>query len=169
MQRSVEDDRDSLVIPPRIRPRDIADILIGLPIGIFQAAVCCGVPAFLAFLLSRSLLIAFLIGLLLYGAASLFIVRRLIIASDGLHFKRALGSPKFLSWDRVRDISPASRSEVVLRSWLWPIFFTREATACLSALGHYRITWDTGYCYFPPIHRKEFEEYVAARLQSRNV
>jgi hypothetical protein len=119
-------------------------------------------------MLSRSPLVAFFTGLVAYGAAWLFVVRRLIIASDGLHFDRKLGSPKFLPWDQVRDISPVSRVEIVFRGWLWPLFPAREMTPCLSAVGHYRITWDSGYCYYPPIHRKEFEEYVAARIRSRH-
>jgi hypothetical protein len=169
-----EDQQASIVIRPRIMPRDFIDVCLGLPIGILLAALFFGIPALLAFILARSLgvglfpsfFIAFLAYFLAYGFFLLFAVRRLTIAADGLHFHRILGSPKFLSWERISSVAVASRSELVLRGWLWPLFPSREITPSLSALHHYRITWDTGFCYYPPSHAKDFEQHVVGKLRN---
>jgi hypothetical protein len=168
MDHPAERDIDSVVISPRFWPRDILDIVIGLPIGVLQVAIVCGLPGLFVFVLSGSLLIAAFTAVIVHSTSLLFVVRRLIIASDGLHFDRKFGSPRFLPWTQIKDISSVSRVEIVLKGWLWPIFpAAREMTSSLTAIGHYRIKWDSDYCYYPPIHRKEFEQYVAARLRSR--
>jgi hypothetical protein len=163
-----ESQQASIVIPPRILPRDFFDVCLGLPIGLFQTAVLFGLPALLAFILTRSLAIAFLVFCIAYSIALLFMVRRLTLAADGLHFHRILGSPKFLPWERISSISVAPRAELIIRGWLWPLFPPREITPSLTALQHYRITWDTGFCYYPPAHVQDFEQYVAAQLPIRD-
>src|SRR5205823_4800031 len=113
-----------------------------------------GIPALLAFLISQALGGALVLSLwaallaycIAYGFFLLFMVRRLSVASDGLHFHRVLGSPKFLAWERISSVAVAPRTELILRGWLWPLFPSREITPSLSALQHYRITWDTGFC-----------------------
>ena len=103
-----------------------------------------------------------------YGFALLFMVRRLTVSSDGLRFHRVLGSPKFLAWERISSVAIAPRNELILRGWLWPLFPSRESTPSLSALKHYRITWDGGFCYYPPARTEDFEQYVVTKLQTRN-
>jgi hypothetical protein len=155
-------------------PRDFIDIFLGLPIGILLSALFFGIPALLAFILARSLgvghfpslLVALLAYLLAYGFFLLFMVRRLTVAVDGLHFHRVLGSPKFLSWERISSVTVASRRELILRGWLWPLFPPREITPSLSALHHYRVTWDSGFCYYPPAHTKDFEQHVVSKLRN---
>jgi hypothetical protein len=161
-----------IVIKPRVLPRDFVDVCLGLPFGLLTATLFFGPPALLAFLLARafdmsvgSSLIAALFGYCIgYGFFFLFVVRRLTIAFDGLHFHRVLGSPKFLAWERISSVAIAPRGELILRGWLWPLFPSREITPCMSALHHYRITWDTGFCYYPPAHNEEFERYVVGPI-----
>jgi hypothetical protein len=161
-----EDQQQAIVIRPRLLPRDFLDVCLGLPIGLLQVSILFGLPALFAFALTRSLGIAFLAFCLAYGFALLFMVRRLTVATDGLRFHRVLGSPKFLSWNRISSISIAPRGELILRGWLWPLFPSREITPSLSALQHYRITWDTGFCYYPPAHTKDFEQHVVTKIRS---
>jgi hypothetical protein len=168
----IEHHLEPIVIKPRILPRDFVDVCLGLPIGLLQTALFFGVPALLAFLLARGLgvtivpsLVAALVGYFIaYCFFFLFVVRRLTVAHDGLHFHRHLGSPKFLAWERISSVALAPRGELILRGWLWPLFPSREITPSLSALRHYRITWDTGFCYYPPARTEDFEQYVVGRL-----
>lgn len=134
------------------------------PLACFKRLFFSGWPALLAFFLTHSLGIAFLAFCVAYGIALLFMVRRLTITSDGLRFHRILGSPKFIQWDRISSIAVAPRSELILRGWLWPLFPSREITPSLSVLRHYRITWDFGFCYYPPAHTEDFEQHVVTRL-----
>jgi hypothetical protein len=162
------------MIRPHILPRDLIDVCLALSIGLLQTALFFGIPALLAFFLTHSLgfgllpslCVGFLGYCLAYGFFLLFVVRRLTVGPDGLHFHRILGSPKFLSWERISSVAVASRRELVLRGWLWPLFPSREITPSLSALQHYRITWDTGFCYYPPAHITDFERHVVTKLQN---
>jgi len=171
-----EHQQPSIVIKPRILPRDFIDVCVGLPIGLFQTALFFGIPALIAFVVSRSLgavlvhslLVALLAYCIAYGFFFLFCVRSLTVASDGLHFHRVLGSPKFLPWERISSVAIAPRPELILRGWLWPLFPSREITPSLSALQHYRITWDGGFCYYPPAHTEDFEQHVVTRVQTHN-
>jgi hypothetical protein len=91
---------------------------------------------------------------------SLHAVEWLRIDEQGIRFGRRWGTPKFLPWTAVRHIRPATRREVVLFGWLWPPFPPREATRALTSVGHYRIEWEGGYCYFPPDDEGTFRRAV---------
>lgn len=166
---------NTVVIKPRFLPRDLFDVCVGLPVGIFQWTLLMGMPGLLAFALAYWLGVALLpsIGLgflgylVAYGAFLLVTVWHLALRADGLHFQRIFGSPKFLPRERILSIEAAPRREVILRGWLWPPFPPREASPSLSASWHYRITWDAGVCYYPPKRPEEFERLVIARVQSR--
>jgi hypothetical protein len=166
--------QQSVVIKPRILPRDFIDVCVLLPVGVFQAVLLFGIPGLIAFVASRSLghalvyslLIALLASCIAYSFFLLFMVRRLTVTADGLRFHRVFGSPKFLSWERIRSVDVASRTELILRGWLWPLFPSREITPCLSALQHYRITWDKHFCYYPPACIEDFEQHVVRRVQA---
>ena len=169
-----EDQQKPIVIRPRILPRDFIDVCLSVSIGLFQTALFFGIPALLAFFVTRSLGVARIhsLGVALlaycvaYGLFFLFVVRRLTVAADGLHFHRVLGSPKFLSWERISTVAIAPRKELILRGWLWPLFPSREITPSLSALRHYRISWDTGFCYYPPAHTEDFEQHIVTKLRN---
>lgn len=45
-------------------------------------------------------------------------------------------------------------------------FASAAARPCLNALQHYRITWDTGFCDYPPAHPSDFEQHVFSKLQN---
>jgi hypothetical protein len=168
----IEHHAEPTVIKPRFLPRDFVDVCLALPIGLFQTCLLFGVPAVVAFLVARasgattgsSLIAALAAYCIAYGFFFLFVVRRLTVASDGLYFHRVLGSPRFLAWERISSVTAAPRSELILRGWLWPLFPPREISPSLSALHHYRITWDRGFCYYPPARIEDFEQHVVDRL-----
>ena len=157
-----------LLIAPRIWPRDLADVGLSVPIGLFMGTVHFGLPAAVAFLLTRSGVIAFVVFCAAYGCFISFTVFRISVSPDGIRFHRWFGSPKFLAWEHITSVAVAPRSELIVRGWLWPLFPLREMTACMSSLHHYRITWDAGSCYYPPADPALFEQYVAANLKIRN-
>jgi hypothetical protein len=103
---------------------------------------------------------AILILALLSIAFSLHAVEWLRIDEQGIRFGRRWGSPKFLPWAAVRRVRPATRREVVLYGWLLPPIPPREATRALTSVGHYRIEWEGGYCYFPPEDEGTFRRAV---------
>ena len=155
-------------VQPRILPRDVLDVVIGLPIGLVHVAICAAGPVALVTLsflgLGWTTEHALLAGALAFIALAVvalgFTVRRLEIDSQGIRFVRILGSPKFLEWAQIDEIAPASRSEVVIHGWLWPIFPPNEATATLTALGHFRIRFGSETRYFPPANPDEFVQFV---------
>ena len=157
-----------IIIPPRILPRDFLDVCICLLVGLFQTAILFGLPALLAYILTHSLVIAFIVVCAAYGFCLLFVVRCLTVSVEGLRFHRVLGSPKFLPWERISSVQMVSRSELILRGWLWPLFPSREIAPSLSAIQHFRISWDSGFCYYPPADPKLFEQHVVAKLPNRS-
>jgi hypothetical protein len=162
----MNEDQRPIVIKPRILPRDLIDVCLGLPIGIFLTIVLFGIPALIALYVTGSFGAAVFTYCTTFGVFMLFVVSRLTVKADGLHFHRILGSPKFLSWDRITSVEIASRKELILSGWLWPLFPPREMSPSLSALQNYRITWDGGYCYYPPAHIEDFERHVIPRLRN---
>lgn len=136
-------------IRPRTAPRDVIDILVGVPIGLIQAGLALGAPALVIAVVVNPLAgaIAFLA---LYGMSFLLMVTSLEVQEDGILFRRVLRKPKRLALSEIVSVSKASRWEVVIHGWLWPPWpFAREMTACLAARHHFRIQWKGGYCYFP--------------------
>ena len=159
---------DELRVSPRILPRDFADFCI---VAFIASPVLIGalfaVPAIIAFMLTRSTLVAFLTAMALYVVFLLFSVSRLTLSPEGIRFHRVLGSPKFLPWSRIVSVSEAPRWQLILQGWFWPLFPAREMTASFSSVGHYRIQWDSGFCFFPPEYPGVFEQYVHQRVQNR--
>ncbi|MES2470129.1 MAG: hypothetical protein V4675_22750 [Verrucomicrobiota bacterium] len=163
-----EHETDPVVITPRIQPCDFKDGLLSAVVGLFLAAALFGVPALAAYLLTHSGILAFVVFCAALGLFQSFSVARISISSEGIRFHRCFGFPRFLPWVRITSIAVAPRAELVLRGWLWPLFPSREMTACLSSLQHYRITWDGGTCYYPPADPSLFEQNVSANFPIRN-
>ena len=163
-----KEDHKQIIIAPRVLPRDFADLCIAIAVGTLMAAVLFGTPAVIAFIITRSALVACLVYLAALAIALCFMVRRISVSPIGIQFHRLLGSPKFMPWQRIHSVSVVSRRELILRGWLWPLFPPREFTACHSSLLHYRITWDDGFCYYPPADTSFFEQYVSEQLQPAN-
>lgn len=159
---------NEIQVHPRIKPRDFADFCI---VAFIASPIIIGVlivvPAIIAFIFTRSFTIALLVSLAIYVIFLLFSVSHLTFSPDGIRFHRILGSPKFLSWNRIVSISEAPRWELIFWGWLLPVFPAREMTASFSSVGHYRIQWDSGYCYFPPKFPDTFEKYVQQKLERR--
>jgi hypothetical protein len=147
-------------IRPRTAPRDVIDILIGMPIGLLQVGLTLGIPAIIV-AFSFNLMSGALTYLALYGASFLFMVTSLDVQEDAILFRRPLRKPKHLAKSDIMSIVEVPRSEVVLRGWLWPPWpFAREMTACLSARQHFRIQWKCGFCYFPPKDVDHFRQVM---------
>ncbi|MBA4369530.1 MAG: hypothetical protein C0403_18035 [Desulfobacterium sp.] len=138
------------IIKPRFAPRDLIDIFIGIPIGLFQAIVLFGIPGVIVGLVSNNVFMGLLGYCIFYCFFLLFSVWKAKLDDEGILFYRVLGNPKRLRWSEINSIEEVGRKEVVIKGWLWPIFPPREFTPCLSAKNHFRITWDNGFCYYPP-------------------
>jgi hypothetical protein len=140
--------------------RDWAIFLGGCAYVLLVAAALSAIPAGVAWLLKGGWSSPFDVGMLSLAViclwASFATVYWLKIDSTGLTFGRRAGGPKHLAWGDIHSITPAPRREVVLHGWLWPPLRPREATRCMSSLGHYRIEYEGGYCYFPPANEEEF-------------
>jgi hypothetical protein len=163
-----EHEIDAVVIAPRIQPRGLSDALLSSVVGLFQVTILFGLPWLAAYRITHSSIIALAVFGAAYGLFFSFTVVRVSISSSGIRFHRRFGSPRFLSWERITSVAVASRRELILHGWLWPLFPSREMTPCFSSLQHYRITWDGGMCYYPPADPDLFEQYVSANLNTRN-
>lgn len=165
---SLPDGTSRIRIAPRFLPRGVVDFLVSAAVGLFQCLILFGVPASIAYFLTRSTSVALLASVAAYIVFLLFAVRYITLSIDGIQFHRVLGTPKFLPWGQITSIERVSRSELVFRGWLWPLFPPREITASLSSLGHFRIRWPGGFCYYPPRDALEFERHVSSKLRSEN-
>jgi len=151
---------------PRIMPQDARDLAVTLGVATLQAVLMFLLPATVAGYLTHSSAVGEYVLLTLMVVLLSFTVEKLSINRDGVRFHRLFGSPKFLAWERIVAVDAAPRPELIRHGWLWPLFPPREMTACLSSLGHYRITWDDGVCYFPPADAALFEACVAQRVRN---
>lgn len=156
-----------IVMKPRLLPRSFADLarclLVPLPL---QLAGLFVIPALVAYLATGSRDISLLVALGIYVAFLALSVWSISLSSEGIHFRRLLGSPKFLAWSEIVSIEVAPPWELIRNGWLWPLLPAREMTMSLSSLGHYRISWGQGFCYFPPLNRDLFESYVSRYMPS---
>lgn len=144
-------------IKSRILPRDAADIFIFLFVCLpFQFFPLFGVPFLAGFWALDSILAGVLMIVIVYILILLFTVWSLHATPQGIEFRRIFGSPGYLAWEDISSIRLASRKEVIMQGWLWPLFPAREMTACLSARGHVRFESASGICFFPPADTKEF-------------
>jgi hypothetical protein len=153
-------------IKPRFLPRDLLDILIGLPVGALQVGVLLILPSVLAALLLNPL-VGVLTYPVIYTVWLLFSVRSITVDVNGIAFHRVFGSPKHLRREEIVSVEEAPRREVVLCGWLWPLFPAREMTPSLSALHHFRIRWAGGYCYFPPKDVAAFPTLITEMMKGR--
>lgn len=153
----------SVVLRPHSRPRDARDAFIAV-VSLLLIAAGALLAGYLILRLalrpwpaaSGALAIA---AALLLGIA-LHTVPAIEMDDTGIRFRRLIGSPRFLPWEKVTSIRRAARAEVVLRGWLLPPIPPRGASLSLTSLGHFRIDWDGGTCYFPPADERAFLEQV---------
>lgn len=152
---------ETIVIKPRIKPRNLIDGFISMLVSIPMALYLFVLPVTLVLFLSRSMILTILAYIIIPVVFSLFCVWCITLSPDGIKFKRILGSPRFINWKDVVEIKEVSRRELVCKGWYWPPFPPREMTASLTSIGHYRIVWKNGFCYYPPSDGPSFERYVA--------
>jgi hypothetical protein len=158
-----------IVFRPRFWPRGLWDLSITIIIGIsLQFVGLFIVPAAVALFVFGSAKAALLAALLVYVAFLLLSVWSVSLSHEGIRFKRVLGGPKLIPWSELTSVTEVSRSELISRGWLWPLIPAREMTACLSSLGHYKIAWRGGFCYYPPADAPAFESTVNAFLIARD-
>lgn len=148
-----------VILRPAIWPQDAVDLVHG---GIVLA-VYAVVSAVLGLVSYAGLSVAGLlpvesrvaaalcIAMLPLLSIPLFIVWYVKVDADGIEFRRGLGSPRVLRWENIATIRAATRYEVLLHGWLWPLFPPREMTLAMSSVGHYRIEAVSGrYTFYPP-------------------
>ncbi len=156
---------ESRSFAPRILPRDAGDFAVALSISVLQIGSLFVLPSLVAGFLAHSPAVGEYTFFFLLVVFLSFTVEKITIDRSGVRFHRFFGSPKLLAWKRIVAVEEAPRSELILHGWVWPLFPAREMTACMSSVGHYRITWDDGYCYFPPADARQFEACVAGRVR----
>jgi hypothetical protein len=156
----------SVRVKPRIMSRGAADFCIGMFIVFpVQFLILFILPGVIAFLLSKSWYVALAVPVIIYFVYLAFSVWSITLTAEGINFHRFIGLPKFLPWSSISSVEIAPRWELIRRGWLWPLFPPREMTASLTSLGHYRIRWQGGFCYYPPADTEVFEQYVTRHLQ----
>ena len=153
----------SLVIRPHTPPRDARDAFITVvTLALIAAAALLVAYVVLDLILpgfAAAIAALILVGALVVGLG-LFTVTALVMDDTGIHFRRLIGNPRFLAWEKVTGIRRADRGEVVLRGWLLPPIPPRGAALTLTSLGHYRFDWAGGSCYFPPADETTLLEIV---------
>jgi len=155
----------NLVFKPHVSPRGLGDTCLCTMVFIVQALFLFVLPGSAMYLITSSMPYAVIIVILIYITFTLFSVSSATLTDEGIHFKRLLGFPKFLPWNQITNIAVAPRMELIVHGWLWPLFPAREMTPSLSSLNHYRISWDKGYCYYPPTDILGFEQAVQQKLK----
>jgi len=170
MMQTLDQSLSATYIRPRIASRGWKDFLlvtcIVLPVQLTGLLI---VPAALVYAATHSWIAAWLAAAVIYVVCMSLVVTALRITSEGIHFIRLCGSPKFLSWKQIEGISLAPPKELIIYGWLWPPLPAREMTASLSCLQHYRIQWTNGYCYFPPADVELFEQRVNQQWQQQTI
>ena len=157
----------TLTFKPRVAPRNAADALITISVGLLQVLIMLGVPGMIALAVTRSVSGALLCVLALNVVFVLMAVTRLELTDAGIRLVRILGGPRFIAWDAIERVEEAPRSELIVRGWLWPMFPPREFSASLTSLGHYRIAYGGRCVYFGPKDEAGFMAAVKARLAQR--
>jgi len=156
----------SIRVKPRIMARGAADFCVSLFI-VFPAQFLALfiLPGVITFLFSKSWYVALAVPLVIYVVFLAFSVWTITLTSEGIHFHRFIGVPKFLPWGSISSVEVAPRWELIRLGWLWPLLPAREMTASLTSLRHYRIRWQAGFCYYPPADTEAFEQYVSTHLR----
>jgi len=152
---------DALTIRPNLAPRSFADASITASLLLLAVALLAGLGVTTAHALSLpSSLPIVAVALCLTLLARTRTVRAIHMNGAGIRFVRWYGTPDFLPWEQVQNIRPATRQEVIFQGWLQVPLHPREATASLSSEGHYRIEWENGFTFYPPLDESAFREAV---------
>jgi hypothetical protein len=155
----------NLNFKPNFAPRDFEDACLSVAVFLTQALFLFIIPGGAVYLITNSLVGAVSTAILIFIIFTFFSVWSAKVTDEGIYFKRLLGYPKFLPWNQIIDISVAPRKELIIHGWLWPLMPAREMSASLSSLNHYRISWDKGYCYYPPSDMPAFERAINQKLK----
>ncbi|GAA6140175.1 hypothetical protein NBRC116583_39230 [Arenicella sp. 4NH20-0111] len=143
-------------IKPKMAVSNINDFFIFIAIGVIQVAILFLLPSYGIYLLTKSAIAAFAVGIVLYSVFMSFCALSITLSENGIKLNRKFGSPKNISWSNVQGYKEVSPKEVIIFGWLWPIFPPRESTPCMSCYGHFRISYDGGYFYYPPNDKENF-------------
>ena len=152
-----------VLIRPHAGPRDARDAFIAvIALLLIAASALLGGYLLLRIALDPWQAATGALGLaaVLLVAIGLHAVPAIEMDDAGITFRRLIGAPRFLTWETITSIRRAERAEVVLRGWLLPPIPPRGASLSLTSLGHYRIDWNRGSCYFPPADESLFLEQL---------
>jgi hypothetical protein len=145
---------------PKFWPDNLIDCTVCLSVLFVQVVFLFAAPAIIIGLLFSSSWTAVLSFCGLWFGFTLFAVKALDVTESGIKFVRTFGSPKFLPWDQIEEISDAKPVEVVWKGQLWPLFPAREMAPCLSCRGHFKIATASQISYFPPKDAAAFRQAV---------
>ncbi len=159
------DAEPAIILKPRDHPRDFADLvycLLGMPIGLAVAlapGALLGIGVGRALALERSLLLlsgllgTFVVPVAFHG----FVVWSLRLDVEGIGFRRLWGRPRFLPWERIRQIRRVGWWEAVWNELARP---WRSMSPCASLSGTFCLHWDRKRYYFPARDVGQFRDAV---------
>jgi len=153
----------AVLIRAHVPPRDVADFWLAAAVFVLELLFHVVPVGLIVLYLTRSSFITIVAVVAEFAVLGLFAVQALRLSDEGIAFQRRLGTPKFLRWNQITSIEPASTLEVIMRGTLWP-FPPRACAGSFSTRGYYRIKWNDHYCYFPPADTDVFEKNVTARI-----
>jgi hypothetical protein len=158
--------RPYTLIHPRVGIEDARDGLLTAAAGIAilaMLAVPAALVAAVVYAAAGTMDVARFAGMMtLLGTmltASATTVFWMKVDERGITLGRRAGR-RFVGWDEVTGIRPATRREVIVDGWLWPPVPPREATRCFSSIGHYRVDHRGGHFYYPPADAAQLLEAV---------
>ncbi|GAB1259288.1 hypothetical protein NBRC116494_37910 [Aurantivibrio plasticivorans] len=155
-------------IEPKMALSNINDFFIFIVVGTLLVGILFVFPSYVIYLLSGSTTAAYCTGIFLYLAFMSFCALSITLSDAGIKLNRRLGGPKNIQWADIQSFQEVSPKEVIVFGWLWPIFPPRESTPCMSCYGHFRISYNGGYFYYPPAEKEKFiqlmEQYGAKKL-----
>lgn len=149
------------VFLPRVAPRDATDAVISLVIGLIQTGLLFILPGLLFYEVVPNAILAWGTGIALYALFVAHCVTNVIVDATGIHFTRKFGNPRSIEWSNVSAVVEASRSELIIHGWCWPLVLPREMTPSCTSLGHFRIQSGKEFVYFPPADAQAFVRAVA--------
>lgn len=151
------------VLKANLAPRDAADALTSIALGVVLVAVIAGLPSVVVWFATDSVRATLAVGFTCALILHMQCVTALEVSDSGLRFIRLLGSPKLIPWSELSSVRAVDPVEVVVWGWCLPPFPAREMSLSFSMHGYFAIRWRNRTAYFPPANREQFVELVVRR------
>jgi hypothetical protein len=138
-------------IAPRILPRTFPDFLLTFLAATILILILFVLPYKLLWVATNNYVVTFVPLLMVVLYFVFGGVRFLEINSEGIRFKRVLGSPKLIEWRNLEGVEISSPLRTIWFGWLWPIIPAREMTCSVSSYNHVLFRYSGNkMVFFPP-------------------